>query len=145
LLTLFGGNIGPWNDSISKSLKDNMPALRRLPPFILVVEDEALVRGCAVAELEDAGFDVIEAANADEAFRQFEDHALVTTLFTDINMPGEINGLSLAHKIAKLRPNVQLILTSGRGTPLESDMPTGSQFLAKPYNCNLLTSLIKAA
>jgi len=122
-----------------------MPALRRLPPFILVVEDEALVRGCVVAQLEDAGFTVIEAANGDEALQQFEDHALVTTLFTDINMPGELDGLSLAHMIFKLRPNVRLILTSGRGAPLASELPLGGQFLPKPYDSGLLTTLIRAA
>lgn len=121
-----------------------MPALRRLPPFILVVDDEALVRGCVVAQLEDAGFTVIEAASGDEALQQFEDHALVTTLFTDINMPGELDGLSLAHMIFKLRPNVQLILTSGRGAPLECELPLGGQFLPKPYDSTLLTTLIRA-
>jgi DNA-binding NtrC family response regulator len=122
-----------------------MPAQRRRRPFILVVEDEAMVRGCAVAELADAGFRVIEAANADEALRQFEDHALVTTLFTDINIPGEFDGLSLAHKVFVLRPNVQLIITSGRGEPLESEMPAGGQFLPKPYDCDFLKALIRAA
>ena len=123
-----------------------MRTFRPLPtPLILVVEDEALVRGCAVAELEDAGFDVIEAADGDDALQQFEDHALVTTLFADINMPGRLDGLSLAHRVFDLRPSVQLILTSGRGAPDQSEMPTGSQFLAKPYDCNRLARLIRTA
>ena len=96
-------------------------------------------------ELEDAGFDVIEAADGDDALQQFEDHALVTTLFADINMPGSLDGLSLAHRVFDLRPSVQLILTSGRGAPHQSEMPTGSQFLAKPYDCNRLARLIRTA
>ena len=117
----------------------------RIRPFVLVVEDEALVRDCTVAQLEDAGFTVIEACDAEEGLREFEDHALVTTVFSDINMPGAFDGLSLMHKIFRLRPDVQLILTSGRGVPLGAEMPVGARFLLKPYNANQLTSLIKAA
>ncbi len=113
--------------------------------FVLVVEDEALVRECTVAHLEDAGFNVIEAADGEEALHEFEGHALVTTVFSDINMPGAFDGLSLAHKIFQLRPEVQLILTSGRGAPLDADLPVGARFLLKPYNANQLTSLIRAA
>jgi DNA-binding NtrC family response regulator len=114
-------------------------------PFVLVVEDEALVRDCAVAQLEDAGFDVIEAADAEEGLRGFEDNVLVTTVFSDINMPGAFDGLSLMHKIFRLRPEVQLILTSGHGVPLGTEIPAGARFLLKPYNAKQLTSLIRAA
>jgi two-component system, response regulator PdtaR len=113
--------------------------------FILVVEDEAIVRACTAALLEDAGCSVMEACDGEEALRVFQAHALVTTVFTDINMPGAFSGLSLAHKVFRLRPQVQLILTSGRGSPLESEMPAGGRFLPKPYDCEQLTSLIRAA
>jgi CheY-like chemotaxis protein len=113
--------------------------------LILVVEDEALVRVCTAALLEDAGCRVIEAGDAEEALRAFEAHDQVTTLFTDINMPGPINGLSLAHRIFRMRPRVQLILTSGRGSPSEDEMPAGGHFLPKPYDCHQLTALIRAA
>ncbi len=122
-----------------------MPALPSIRPFVLVVEDEALVRDCTVAQLEDAGFSVIEAAGGEEAMREFEDHALVTTVFSDINMPGAFDGLSLINKIFRLRPDVQLILTSGRGLPLDAEMPLGARFLLKPYNSYQLTALIRAA
>ena len=122
-----------------------MPSLSPKLHFVLVVEDEALVRDCTVAQLEDAGFSVIEAADAEEAMREFEDHALVTTVFSDINMPGAFDGLSLVHKIFRLRPDVQLILTSGRGLPLDAEMPVGARFLLKPYHADQLTSLIRAA
>jgi CheY-like chemotaxis protein len=113
--------------------------------LILVVEDEALVRFCTSALLEDAGCSVIEAGDAEEALRAFETHPRVTTVFTDINMPGPINGLALAHKVFQMRPQVQLILTSGRGWPLEGEMPAGGQFLPKPYDGDQLTALIRAA
>ena len=114
-------------------------------PIVLVVEDEALVRVGAAITLEDAGCSVIEAADAEEALEKFEQSGCVTTLFTDINMPGPLNGLSLAHRISQLRPNVRLILTSGRDSPRESEMPAGGHFLAKPYNYQQLTALICAA
>ena len=93
----------------------------------------------------DAGCSVIEAADGEEALRVFEAHSDVTTVFTDINMPGPFNGLSLAHKIFQMRPQVQLILTSGRGSPSEAEMPVGGHFLPKPYDCDQLTALIRAA
>jgi two-component system, response regulator PdtaR len=117
----------------------------QISPFVLVVEDEALVRDCVVAQLEDAGFRVIEAANAESGMREFECNSRLTTVFTDINMPGLFDGLALAHKIFRQRPDVQLILTSGRGGPLESDMPAGAHFLMKPYDSSCLSALIKAA
>jgi CheY-like chemotaxis protein len=122
-----------------------MFGLTKNTTLILVVEDEALVRVCTAALLEDAGCAVIEAGDAEEALRAFEAHSGVTTLFTDINMPGPINGLSLAHRIFQMRPHVQLILTSGRGSPPEGEMPTGGHFLPKPYDCGQLTALIRAA
>ena len=122
-----------------------MSRLNENMPLILVVEDEVLVRGCTAALLEDAGCDVIEAEDAEEALRQFEAHPLVTTLFTDINMPGPFNGLALAHRVFRMRPDVQLILTSGRAPPLASEMPAGGHFLAKPYDQSRLNALIRAA
>jgi CheY-like chemotaxis protein len=122
-----------------------MPTLSSIRPFVLVVEDEVLVRGCTVAQLEDAGFNVIEAGGGEEALREFEDHALVTTVFSDINMPGAFDGLSLINRIFRLRPDVQLILTSGRDLPFDAHMPLGARFLPKPYDACQLTSLIRAA
>ena len=122
-----------------------MSNLHKISPVVLVVEDEALVRGCTAAQLEDAGCCVIEAADAEEAFERFELSGLVTTLFTDINMPGPLNGLSLAHKVFQLRPHVRLILTSGGSAPHEAEMPAGGHFLPKPYNYDQLTALVCAA
>jgi len=122
-----------------------MAQVHKISPIVLVVEDEALVRVCTTATLEDAGCCVIEAADAEEALEKFERSGRVTTLFTDINMPGPLNGLSLAHKIALLRPDVRLILTSGRAAPDEGDMPCGGRFLPKPYDYSQLAALIHAA
>jgi DNA-binding NtrC family response regulator len=122
-----------------------MTRLNKNTVVVLVVEDEALIRVCTASLLQEAGFGVIEAAGGEEALRAFEANAQVSTVFTDINMPGSFNGLTLAHKIFRLRPQVQLILTSGRGALTESEMPAGGHFLPKPYNHDQLTDLIRAA
>jgi CheY-like chemotaxis protein len=116
----------------------------RNKPLILVVEDEFIVRDGTVLALEDAGFEVIAAGDAEEAFREFESHPEIAAVFSDINMPGRFDGLALARMIFDLCPTVQLILTSGRGAPGRDEMPAGTQFLAKPYQCAALQALIRA-
>ena len=112
-------------------------------PCILVVEDQRLLRAFTVMELAGAGLDVIEADDADHAVRQLESHPEVTTVFTDINMPGQLDGLELAKWVAKVRPGVRLILTSGRRQPSRAEMPSGARFLPKPYDPALLTALLQ--
>jgi len=141
----FSENIHFGTNSPRACFEWTMSQFNLHPALVLIVEDEVLVRTCIAAELEEAGFAVIEAANAVDAMHEFEADDRVTTVFTDINMPGAFDGLSLAHKIFKLRPTVQLILTSGRGKPLVSEMPAGVHFLPKPYEYRSLTALIHAA
>jgi DNA-binding NtrC family response regulator len=114
-------------------------------PVVVLVEDEVLVRACVAGDLEDAGFGVIEAADAEEALREFMDDDRVTILFSDINMRGSFDGLSLAHQIFVLRPAIRLILTSGRGSPAANEMPVGVKFLPKLYDFKSLAELIRAA
>jgi CheY-like chemotaxis protein len=102
-------------------------------PVVLVVEDEVLLRMDATSIALEAGATVVEAANADEAIRILESRADITVLFTDIQMPGSIDGLKLAHAIRDRWPPIQIIITSGRIFLNEADMPSGSLFLGKPY------------
>ena len=115
------------------------------PNFILVVEDEELVRNCTMAQLEDDGFEAIGAGNVEEALRAFHGHTRLTTVFTDVNMPGLHDGLYLAHTVHALRPDVQVIVTTGRGVLPASALPDGGRFLAKPYSYEALNALIRAA
>ena len=110
---------------------------------ILVVEDETFIRLCAVLDLKDAGYVVFDAADAQEALRVFGEHPEITTLFTDINMPGAVDGLALAHLIAGLNSGVQLIITSGRTEPTRRNMPAGACFLCKPYTSSAVSALIR--
>ena len=103
------------------------------PPLVLVVEDELLVRMNALSLLEEAGFGVLEAGSADDAIALLESRKDIRIVFTDINMPGSMDGLRLAHAIRHRWPPVQLVLTSGRLRIANEDLPERGIFLRKPY------------
>jgi CheY-like chemotaxis protein len=103
------------------------------PLAVLIVEDEPLVRMSAVAMIEEAGCQTYEAANADEAIALLEKHADIRILFTDIDMPGSMDGLKLAHYFRGRWPPVKIIVTSGHVQVGRQDMPRDATFFAKPY------------
>ena len=111
-----------------------MGATRAKTPAILIVEDEPLVRLCAVDTVAAAGFDVIEAASADEAIRILERRSDIRVVFTDIHMPGSMDGLKLAHAVRNRWPPIKIMVTSGRELITEDDLPEGGRFFAKPYD-----------
>ena len=100
---------------------------------ILLVEDEALIRLATAALLEDAGYTVIEAFDADEAVKILESRSDISAVFTDIIMPGSLNGLRLAHAIRDRWPPIHLLVTSGLNAPAEEEFPGKARFLRKPY------------
>ena len=101
-------------------------------PAVLVVEDEALIRLGAVRMIENAGFEVIEAAGADEAIQILESRSDIRVVFTDIHMPGSMDGLKLAHAVRHRWPPIKIVVTSGRELPTEQDLPEGGRFFPKP-------------
>jgi len=115
------------------------------PRFILVVEDIALLRMIAVDVLNDAGFATFEARDAADALEQIYDHPEIDLLFTDINMPGDIDGLELARRVHVARPEMGLILTSGRERPTGAQIPDHGRFLPKPYSADVMINLIREA
>jgi CheY-like chemotaxis protein len=107
---------------------------RKKTPAILIVEDELLVRLGAVDTVVAAGFEVIEAASADEAMRILECRSDIRVVFTDIQMPGSMDGLTLAYAVRIRWPPIKIIVTSGRELLTEDDLPEGGLFFAKPYD-----------
>jgi CheY-like chemotaxis protein len=102
---------------------------------VIVAEDEMLIRMAAVSALTDAGFEVIEVEHAEAALSVLEDQAAeVHALFTDVHMPGEMDGLALAHHTSKSWPWIALMIASGKARPAEEALPTGCRFMAKPYD-----------
>jgi CheY-like chemotaxis protein len=83
-------------------------------PKVLIVEDEMMLRMRAVDIVEDAGFSPIEAVSADEALSILESRSDISLLFTDIQMPGSMGGLKLAHAVHDRWPAIKIILVSGQ-------------------------------
>ena len=103
------------------------------PPVVLVVEDEMVLRMRAVDIVEDAGFVPIEAVSADEAIKVLESHDDISLLFTDIEMPGSMDGLKLAHAVHARWPHIKIILVSGQIAVTDADKPEDSRFFPKPF------------
>ena len=103
-------------------------------PVILVVEDDFLIRISAVEMIEEAEFDVVEAANADEAMEILEARLDITVVFTDIQMPGSMDGLKLAAAVRGKWPPIKIIATSGIVNVRKVDLREGGRFLPKPYS-----------
>lgn len=103
-----------------------------VPTVVLVVEDEMLLRMRAVDMVEDAGFTPVEAVDADEAVAILESRSDIALLFTDIQMPGSMDGLKLAHAVRKRWPPIKIILVSGQLKVANIDIPADSRFFGKP-------------
>jgi CheY-like chemotaxis protein len=110
--------------------------------IILVVEDEWLVRQTSADELADAGYEVREAANAQEALAILEVEARVAVVFTDVNMPGDLDGLALARLVVVRWPRVRLLVTSGGAMVGPGDVPDDGRFIAKPYSLSRMRSMV---
>jgi CheY-like chemotaxis protein len=101
---------------------------------ILIVEDELLIRMNAVEMIEAAGFEVVEASTADEAIAILEGRLDITVVFTDIQVPGSMDGLRLAAAVRDRWPPIKIVATSGHVKLGPGDLPEGGRFLPKPYN-----------
>jgi two-component system, response regulator PdtaR len=112
-------------------------------PVVLVAEDEELIRLWAADVLEENGFRVLEAANAEAALRVLEARPEVRLLFTDIHMPGAFDGMELARRVHDRWPHVQLVVTSGKIEPRSDEIPDEGRFLAKPYRAEQLVGQVQ--
>jgi CheY-like chemotaxis protein len=110
---------------------------------VLVVEDEPLVRLLAVDVLEEEGFEVLEAATAPAALALLAKRPEVQALFTDIDMPGGMNGLELAQVVHERYPHIALVVTSGVFRVGASRLPDDGVFLQKPYHASAPVRLIR--
>jgi two-component system, response regulator PdtaR len=111
-------------------------------PVILVVDDEKLLRLLAADILESAGFGVMEAENASAALRVLERRPDVRLVFTDIHMPGPLDGMELARQVHKRWPGVLVVLTSGQTDPRRADIANDGRFIAKPYRAEELVGQV---
>jgi DNA-binding NtrC family response regulator len=116
-------------------------------PAILIVEDEFLARAMLSDHLQDCGFMVFEAANADEAINTIQTGVPVDLVLTDIRMPGSMNGFGLAKWISANKPEISVILASGEATKTEAanELCDHIPLFTKPYDLNAITAEIRAA
>ena len=101
---------------------------------MLVVEDDWLLRLLAVEIVEDAGLVAVEAANADEAIVILERRVDIALIFTDVDMPGIMDGLKLAHAVRRRWPPIKIIIVSGKTHLSDADLPSDTRFFSKPYS-----------
>lgn len=114
-----------------------------IKPVALVVEDEPLLLWLASEMIEEAGFKVLQASNATVAIATMEDRQDVRVVFTDVDMPGGINGIKLAACVRARWPTVQVIVTSGKPWPAAEPVPADVEFFSKPYRQNHVLDTVK--
>lgn len=101
---------------------------------VLVVEDEAIIRFAIADDIRDGGFEVLEAGDADEAMQILACDPEIRVVFTDVDMPGSMDGLELSERVRARWPGVHVIVTSGKQVPLRGILPDDGQFMPKPYS-----------
>lgn len=110
---------------------------------VLVVEDDTLVRMHGTDILEEAGYEVLEASNADEALAILTQQVDVHLLFSDVDMPGTMDGIELAQLVYERWPHIHLLLTSGHHRLQDSHVPGDGQFVRKPWTSDALVERIR--
>lgn len=108
-------------------------------PFALAVDDDAIIRIDACQILEEAGFRCLDAETGDAALDILvEKHARIVVLFTDVEMPGALDGFDLAREVARRWPHIEIVVSSGGRRPGPGDMPDKAAFIAKPFSAEVV-------
>jgi CheY-like chemotaxis protein len=115
-----------------------------VPAVVLVVEDEMLLRMRAVDMVEDAGYTSLEAVDADQAVAILESRSDIALVLTDIQMPGSMDGLGLAHAVHERWPPIKIILVSGQLRPKDIEIPANSRFFGKPIEANVMIAQMQS-
>lgn len=111
-------------------------------PIVVVAEDDFLLRMLATDILTDQGYAVLEAESAEVALMMLESTSNVRLLFTDVQMPGALDGMELARRVCERWPLVPVLVTSGQRRIRPGDLPDSARFLAKPYRQEDLVAVI---
>lgn len=122
-------------------MENNEPP-SKIEPIALVVDDEPLILMDTADIISEAGYQVVEATSADEAFAFLERHPSLELVFTDVQMPGRMDGLMLAKAISERWPHISTIVASGAVRP-GNDLPPGVRFINKPFSALLVYETIR--
>ena len=110
---------------------------------VLIVEDDVLANEYLEFILQQAGYEVVSATSADEAAAILEDREDIRLVVTDINLPGTMNGLTLAAAMKSRRPAINIIVVTGYGAPKADEIPSGSLFVSKPYSARKMIEAVR--
>jgi CheY-like chemotaxis protein len=119
-------------------------SLSKSPPVVLIVEDDPLLRMLAVEVVKEAGFMALEAGDAEEAVELLEFRSDIALLFTDVEMPGCMNGLDLAHVVRERWPPIKILVVSGKVRVQPSELPPNSRFVGKPYHTAAMVAELRS-
>ncbi len=111
--------------------------------IVLVVEDEPFIREDVIDVLEQGGFSVLRAANVREALSVLDQRPGIRAVFTDIQMPGGLDGLDLARHLDARHPEIAVLVTSGRGYAAPDDLPAACRFIPKPYMPRVVAGILR--
>src|SRR5947209_2251157 len=111
-------------------------------PAALIVEDQPFVGMVASDILKESGFMTFHAYDAEAAAQLLDEHPEIEVMVTEVQLPGEVNGLELCRRVSKQRPDVQLVVTASRPELDDNDVPSGARVLRKPYASGELRSLV---
>jgi two-component system, response regulator PdtaR len=114
------------------------------PPVALIVEDDELQRSLACMVVEEAGCVALEAGDADEAIALLESRPDISVLFTDVQMPGSMDGLELAHAARRRWPSIKIVIVSARIRMQPCELPSSSCFVGKPYSSAALVAQLRS-
>lgn len=121
-----------------------MNPVNHLAPCALVVDDDFMIRMDAMEILEEAGFRVLDAEHGDAAYELLKTrHPEVVLLFTDVQMPGELDGFALARTVSVSWPHISIIVASGDARPEAGSLPVRAHFLAKPFSAAIVRTHLK--
>jgi two-component system, response regulator PdtaR len=112
---------------------------------VLVVDDEPILRLFACEALEEAGYEVVGASSADEAIALLRRGTPFGAVLTDIEMPGDLDGLELAWNIQAHWPEITVVITSGRKLPRPDEIPRAASFLPKPFSADRLVDTMRSS
>lgn len=112
-------------------------------PIALVVDDEPLILMNTAEMVADEGYAIVEASTADQAYAFLEKHSSLQLLFTDVQMPGKLDGFALANAVAERWPHIRVIIASGAAQPAMNEIPANATFIPKPFSAQLVHAVIK--
>ncbi|AQR60348.1 response regulator [Brevundimonas sp. LM2] len=113
-------------------------------PYALAVDDEVIIRMDATQILEDAGFRCLDAESGDAAIEVLSAKwEQVVLLFTDVEMPGATDGFALARHVAEHWPHIEIVVSSGRLSPADGDLPPKAAFISKPFSADIVHSELR--